>query len=141
MMLTRMRRERNGIAFGRINATVCTDDCEERDDQSGIFGKGLTEHECVGEQGSKRDQETTKTTADVCKLGSLARTGEGGVVGVPVKLRWGSGVAQCMVGEGVRVCALTVVSFLAMKVSEEQGKGRDHSIKTFSEIDQHTQRQ
>ena len=112
MMLTRMRRERNGIAFGRTNATVCTDDCEEGDDQSGIFGKELTEHECAGEQGSKRDQEATKTTADVRKLGSLARTGEGGVVGVPVKLRWGSGVAQCMIGEGVRVCTLSVVPFL-----------------------------
>ena len=76
-------------------------------------GGGLTEHERVGEERGEGDEQAAEAAADVGELGGLAAAGEGGVVCVPVEGMRGWRIAERVVGEGIGVRALAVVSFLA----------------------------
>lgn len=75
----------------------------------------LTEHERVRKQWGKSSEQAAEATADVRKLWGLPGAHEGGVMDVPVHYRWGRGVVKCMVGERVRVGALPIVTFLAVR--------------------------
>lgn len=72
----------------------------------------LAKHEGVWENGRESDEQASKAAAYVCKLWSLARASEGGVVDVPVRLRGRCGVVEGMVRERVSMSALSVVAFL-----------------------------
>jgi hypothetical protein len=73
-----------------------------------------TEHERVGIEGCEGDEQATKAAPYVRKLWFLSRSSEGGIVHGPVYVIWRGWIFEVVVGEGVRVCALPVVSFLPM---------------------------
>ena len=91
--------------------------------RDGRDDRALTEHEGLGKERRKSNEKPTEAAPDVGEFGSLARASEGRIVGVPVELVRGGGVAQGMVRERVCVRALPVVSFLHDRVSVWAGGG------------------
>ena len=73
-----------------------------------------TEHECVGIEGCEGDEQTTKATPYIRKLGLLSRPSERRIVHGPVDVIWRGRILEVVIREGVRVCALPIVSFLQM---------------------------
>jgi len=73
-----------------------------------------TEHERVGIEGCEGDEQATKAAPYVRKLRLFSRSSERGVVHGPVDVIWRGWILEIVVREGVRVCALPVMSFLQM---------------------------